>query len=122
MYNNEVVYNGDFLNGKKNGECEIYFIKDKNIFKGKIKENILTEGIYYYNNTKDNIINYEGLFNNNKANGEGKITFINKDIFKGEFKDSIKSHKGIYQNNKNDKCLLMYINGKEIVSETVYQY
>lgn len=81
-------YQGAKLNGKRNGNGSVYFDNGA-VFNGKIANNVL-QGYGYYS---DEIIDYKGLFANNKLNGLGicyyfGIEDILKDVvFKGEFRD-----------------------------------
>ena len=61
----KLIYEGEYLNGEKNGKGKEYF------FKGKLK--------------------YEGEFSNGKRNGNGIEYFDNGELkFKGEYRDGIK--------------------------------
>ena len=65
------IYEGDFVNDKKQGKGKLTFTVNGNI--------------------------YEGEFNNDEINGYGKYTFSNKHIYEGFFVNGIFNGKGKYK-------------------------
>ena len=87
-YNDEIIYEGEYLNGRKNG-------------KGK----------EYYDNS---VLKFEGGYLNNKRNGKGKEYYDNGVLkFEGEYLNGKRNGKGKeYYHDGNLKFEVEYINGK----------
>ena len=84
-------YQGEFVNGKRNGLGEYYWEKDI-FYSGEWKDNLMNgEGIYYF--SKDAW--YEGSFKNNKMEGFGILNVKNSKIYAGFYKDDFKDGFGI---------------------------
>ena len=84
-------YQGEFVNGKRNGIGEYYWEKDV-FYSGEWKDNLINgEGIYYF--SKDAW--YEGSFKNNKMEGFGILNVKNSKIYVGFYKDDFKDGFGI---------------------------
>ena len=82
---NYIIYKGDFLSFKYNGNGTLYFEKtDKILFNGTFKDDKYLNGILYY---FDGNKKYEGEFNDNLYNGKGIIYYEkdNKIFCKGIF-------------------------------------
>ena len=104
-------YQGEFVNGKRNGIGEYFWEKDV-FYSGEWKDNLMNgEGIYYF--SKDAY--YEGSFNNNKMEGFGILNVKNSKIYvgfyKNDFKDGFgikiwdndkKAYVGFWKNNKQE--------------------
>lgn len=91
-------YEGQWKNGKKNGNGKIYFLKTDEKYVGKFK-NDLKEGmgIFYY---KDKDV-YVGFWKDDVRHGIGTKIYINGDIYHGEYKNGYRHGKGTFE----------YING-----------
>lgn len=119
----DFYYQGNFKDGKKDGVCEIYFIKDKHVYQGEIKENVLEGKGRYVFGENETVKEYRGGLQKNMADGEGTMIFVNNHIFRGRFNNHIKKDVGKYITEEgyevdfefNDK-------GDEIVEKTVYKY
>ena len=99
-YKNQIIFEGEFSNGKKNGIGKEY-INERLIFegeyvngekKGKWKE--------YYDNER---IKYEGEYHYGERNGKGKEYYKNGELkFEGEYKNG-KMYEGSLYDNKIKK-------------------
>ena len=110
-FNNILIYEGELLNGKKNGKGKEYgyngdlifegeFLNGKRVIKGK--ENKFKEGYVYQYNTF-NILIFEGEYLNGRRNGKGKEYYENGDLkFEGEYLNGQLNGKGkeYYGNGK----------------------
>ena len=69
-YNGNLIFEGQYLNGKRNGQGKEY---NCYYFEGKFENSERnSKGKEYYPNYILKIIKYEGEFKNDKRNGEGK--------------------------------------------------
>ena len=137
-YSDNLIYKGFYLNGEKNGKCEIYY-KDVIIFEGeyinqrrngKGKEydydgNLIFEGEYLYDYKKkgkefiQNKIEFDGeYFFNKKWNGKGYDENCNT-IY--ELKNG-NGHGREYYYNGNLKYEGEYLNGKRNGNGKEYFY
>ena len=88
--NTEERYEGDLINGMRNGQGKLYY--------------------------KNGNIKYEGEFANDKFEGTGKFYYTDGNYYIGQFKNGLKHGKGIeyYKNGKkNTKVLMQMIKKKE---------
>ena len=122
-------FEGNFINGEKNGHC-IEYKDDIKVFEGEFQNGTKNGNgkEYYHNNffSPSYTVKYKGEFKDGKRNGKGKLynrdmkliyegNFINdlfngfgilyyfkdnKIHYKGNFKNGLFSVKGIYYNNK----------------------
>ena len=107
-YNDKILFEGEFLKGKKNGKWKEYddygnIISIEEYSNGKkiLKEKEIKEGfVYQYNNKHQ--LEYEGEFLNGKRNGKGKEYSNNAIIFEGEYLNGLKNGIGkeYYSNGK----------------------
>ena len=107
-YENGTKYNGEILNGKKNGKGVLEF-KDGTIYEGDFK-NDAYEGmgvIKFPNNTK-----YEGEFHEGKIKGKGKFTWEDGKIYEGEYEDFMKKGFGKYYWDENKYYIGQWLNNK----------
>jgi len=81
--NNGDYYDGEFLDGKKNGKGSI-------IYKNGIK--------------------YSGTFKNDKHDGYGKLIQLNGEIYEGQWKNGKIHGKGIRLHSNGDKYIGNYVN------------
>ena len=114
-------FEGEYLNGKKNGKGIKYhkkqidfegeYLNDK-IWNGKGKEFIVKK-LKYYNDEYRTLI-YEGEYLNGKRNGKGKEYYNNGILkFEGEYLNGKWKGKGNEYNEKRElKFEGEYINGK----------
>ena len=104
-------YQGEFVNGKRNGLGQYFWEKDV-FYSGEWKDNLMNgEGIYYFSKEAW----YEGSFKNNKMEGFGILNVKNSKIYvgfyKNDFKDGFgikiwdndkKAYVGFWKNNKQE--------------------
>ena len=136
-YNDDLIYKGDFLDFKYNGNGILYYEKKNKIkFEGLFKDDLYVKGILY---DEDGYKKYEGEFINNIYEGEG-ILFFKKNnkpyckgnFIKGEFIDGILYglngeiiYKGDFKNKipKEGKSLSLYnLDGKIICKGDFHDY
>ena len=131
-YNNKgkLIYEGGYLNGKRNGKGKVYYNDGKILYEGEflnnkkwnIKEydkngNIINElingkgHINEYNNLYIKI--FEGEYTNGLKNGKGKEFYDNgKLFFKGEYLNGLRNGKGKkYDKNGKINADVEYSNG-----------
>ena len=85
LISDKIIYEGDFINNKKEGKGRIKFLESNVIYEGTfINDNIEGYGIFKY--TNGNI--YEGEVKNWKMNGNGAYKYKNGKILKGRFVDN----------------------------------
>lgn len=91
LFEGSVLSHCEFLNGKKNGTCIEYFLRDLSqvAFIGEYFMGT-RQGfckMYRYTNSGNTLI-YEGYMEDNKYNGEGKL-FENQRVYTGNFKNGL---------------------------------
>ena len=95
-FSNEILYEGDFVNGEKTGNGKIIFedgtIYEGNLENGKFKGN----GKMIWKNGYE----YIGEFNGPVLSGKGKLTGPEGDIYEGDFENNLFHGKGKYEFNK----------------------
>ena len=106
LYNkttNEIIYEGDLIDGKCGGKGKFIF-ESGDYFLGGFKNGLREgKGIQYYKNKK---YQYEGMWKEDKRNGSGKYYYENGDYFIGFWKDNQKIGKGeLYDKNKEIKVV-----------------
>ena len=109
-------YNGEFVDGEKNGEGTIKF-DDGTEYSGNFANNNFNgygnmkwnNDLEYHGNFQDNYLEgngvlfnkngekYEGNFDKNTFQGKGKYTYLNGDEYEGDFECGIRKGKGIYR-------------------------
>lgn len=72
-YGSGDVYEGEFVDGKKEGYGKLTLSKGRESF------------------------SYQGHFRNDKIDGEGELTYANGDTFKGSFTEGKKNGEGVYE-------------------------
>ena len=127
-----IIYEGNFINGERNGIFNIYYpdgsyyygdFKNEN-FNGKGKFH-WKKGILYIGNfsegklegkgtIKNEISNseYDGLFHNNYFEGEGIFKWNNGNFYKGNYRLNKKNGEGIYKEINGISYKGNWINGK----------
>ena len=127
-YIDNTIYEGDIVNGKKEGKGNIKFtdgtiydgdfIDDKYEGKGKI--------------TFTNGCSYEGEFHNNKIDGKGKYIYSDGKEYNGDFRKGLKHgfgrlswnndkyFEGYWINNKQHGKGIFYLNGKTL--NVIFRY
>ena len=132
VYNSEdeILFEGEYINGKLNGKGRINYFENELIFEGEfMKGIILNAKLYYVNknleyeikNGKGNIkylfsgtSKYEGNYENGKRSGKGKEYNNDILIFEGEYTDGKRNGKG--KEYSNDGILIFegeYAYGKK---------
>ena len=110
-YYGKLKYEGEYLNGKRNGEGKEYYIDGQLKFEGKYLADKKWDGKGYYKNNeiiyelkegkgyikeyKDNYeIDYECEMINGEKNGNSKEYISGRLFFEGEYKNGIRNGKG----------------------------
>ena len=109
-YSDRLIYEGEYLNGERNGKGKEYFRykvlkKIRNITDGKGKE-------FYIGD----MMSFEGEYKNGKRNGKGKEFYPGGELkFEGEYKNGERNGKGIeYFDNEKEKFIGEYLNGERL--------
>ena len=90
--NNELVYEGDYLEGYKHGFGKLIF-EDKSYYEGNFFHNNLNgKGKFFFKSGKS----YHGNWKNNTMDGKGIFIWENKDKYKGEYKNNMRDGNGVY--------------------------
>ena len=126
LSNGEIKYEGNFVNGKKQGLGTYYFDKDFYViesgeklyfrkgdyYKGQWSNNAMNgKGTLYL---KDGSVKYEGDFVNNKLTGKGKYYFKTGGYYIGQILNNKQHGKGImYDENGNKIFEGNYIEDKK---------
>ena len=71
LTNNELIFEGEYLNGKRNGKGKEYFYDGKLLFEGEYLNGKRNGKGKEYNIFSGNLV-YEGEYLNGKRNGKGK--------------------------------------------------
>ena len=121
-------YNGNVINGKKEGRGVLKF-KDGTLYEGEFKDdNFNGNGVLKYNNGRK----YEGTFKNGKMDGNGKFTWEDGKIYIGSYVndkkqghgkliwDNNKYYEGNWDNNKQHGEGLYFLNGKVLKGQFRY--
>jgi len=122
-------YEGDYLNGERNGQGKEYYIynilkfqgeyKNGKQWKGKgydLRQNIIYEiedgKGYIYELNKYNEVLYECEYSNGERNGKGKEYIDEELVFEGEYLNNERNGLGKEYNNDLIKFEGEYLNGK----------
>ena len=95
---NKLVFEGEYLNGEKNGKIKEYDEQNYLVFEGEYKNGLKNGKVkeYYCNNRKK----FEGEYLNGLKNGYG-IEYDNGIIFEGEYTNGVRNGKAKeYYNDK----------------------
>ena len=107
-----MLFDGNYLNGEKNGNGKEYNNKGELIYEGNYLENKKNgEGKVY----KEGKLVFKGEYLNGQKNGKGKEYYDGKLIFEGEYKDGKKwNGKGKEYANNEDNIIIIseYKDGK----------
>ena len=100
-------YEGNFVNGFKNGKGTLKDYKNDLIYTGEFLNDVIQgEGTETNNKNKTK---YVGFFIDNKKNGKGKLYFNinnnNNEYYEGNFKNDKFNGKGIYFWNESKFCI-----------------
>ena len=108
----KLIFEGEYLNRKKNGKGKEYDNNGDLLFEGEYLNGKKNGKGKLYNNL--GIIIFEGAYLNNKKNGKGKEYYNNGDLlFEGEYLDDKKNGKGKeYYDNGEIKFEGNYLKGK----------
>ena len=113
-YNDNLIYDGEYLNGKRNGIGKEYNENGKLIYEGEyLNGKKIGKGKIY--DINGNLIIFEGEYINGEINGKGKIYDENdKLIFEGGYLNGKKNGK-CKEYDENNKLIYEgdYLNGKK---------
>ena len=121
-YNNLLKYEGEYLNGKRNGKGKEYNINGKLIFEGKYLDgNIKKKKDEYNDYTEDNFkdisfsLVLEGNLKNGLKDGLIKKFYLGQLTFEGEYLNGVRNGKGKEYDKNNGNLLFEgeYFNGKK---------
>ena len=93
-YKDGTTYKGYVEKGLRHGESSEYIFPDGDRFAGKFEADKFVEGTYQ---TAAGY-KYEGKFENNQMNGEGKLFLRDKLVYEGQFKNNLFHGVGVYTN------------------------
>ena len=106
-YDGELVYEGEYLNGKRNGKGKLYYSNKKLKYEGDLIDGKKHgKGIEY---DKNHTFKYEGEYVNGKKHGYGKEYYLINNNISGEY---YLKFEGKYLNNDKFKGKEYYNNGK----------
>ena len=125
---NNLIFEGEYLNGKRNGKGKEYNKNNYIIFEGEYLNGQRNgKGKEYYENSE--IIKYEGEYLNGKRNGKGNEYKSEKLIFEGEYlSEHKKEGKEYYENGKlkyeGEFLFNKYWNGKayDYSEDKIYEF
>ena len=97
IYDNGDIYEGELVNGKKNGKGKMEYTNG-DVYEGLFKDDLkIGKGKMIYAN--GNI--YEGFFAKDRPSGKGKLKIKNIGVYEGEFYEGKFNGKGILKTDKN---------------------
>ena len=115
----ELIYEGEYKNGDKNGKGKEYFNKRLE-FEGEYKDGEKVKGKQYsFTRGYDGKLLYDGEFALGGRRGQGKEYDLEGNvIFEGEFHDGewINGKRKIYDNNNQLISEELYVNGKRVIT------
>ena len=92
-YENNDIFEGDFLDGRRDGRGTYRYYKSGNKYQGDWSQNNKHGiGKMSYNNVGE----YHGYWEHNRRHGEGVFTYTNGDVYSGWWKFGEKSGFGTY--------------------------
>ena len=111
-YKGRLIYEGEFLNCRKNGKGKEYYIDDeKLIFEGEYLNGKRNGNGKEYHRKSGKLI-FEGEYLNGERNGNGKEYHLNDELmFEGEFKNGKRWNGIVYSEDKRQKYELKDGNG-----------
>ena len=109
-YDNKNIYDGDWVNGKREGIGKLIICDEYNYTGPFENDNFSGSGGVLCDN-KGNI--YEGDFEKNKFEGYGHYKMSNGDVYIGEFKEGLFHGKGQYNDNEGNVFDGEFKNGKK---------
>ena len=114
-YNNELKFEGKYLNGERNGMGKEYVCNVLR-FEGEYLNGLRNgKGKEYLGTT----LRFEGEYLNGKKNGKGKeYGFDGELIFEGEYKNDKRNGKGIIYGIDKLKTEKLYLNGTQRASNS----
>ena len=96
-YNGNLIFKGEYLNGKRNGKVKEYYSNGKLLFEGEYLNGIKhSNGKEYYSNGE---LEFEGEFLNGEKNGKGKEYYFCNLHYNGNYASKLK-FEGEYLNGK----------------------
>ena len=99
--NKELLFEGEYLNGKRNGKGKEYYYSDTLKFEGEYLNGKRNGKGKEYDRIYGNLV-YEGEYLNGKRNGKGKeydYNFSGNLVFEGEYLNGYKWSGKIYDNH-----------------------
>ena len=137
-YSNKDIFEGNLVDGKKDGFGKQFYFKTNTKYIGEFKNNvyegkgeITSDNGYYFKGEflgglrhGDNCIEekkgfkkYKGQFKRDKMNGKGEFEWYSGeskgDIYNGEFKDDLFDGFGTYQSNDGSIYIGEYVHGRK---------
>ena len=96
---NKLIFEGEYINGKRNGKGKEYYENGKLKFEGKYLNGLKNgEGIEYHsekNFNKEKEIKFEGQYLNGLRNGKGKEYYKDEKLkFEGKYLNGLRNGKG----------------------------
>lgn len=108
-YSNGERYNGEVLEGLRNG-YGTYYYQNGERYEGKWHKNLKHgRGTFFFKNGEV----YEGMWHNNKKEGVGTYYYNNGERYYGEYKDNKKHGKGIVNMEDGVKFIGQFKNNKK---------
>lgn len=104
-------YEGEFLNGKLDGNGRIEYKSQKNIYEGEFRNGqIEGRGMFQYFNGDV----YEGEMSQGKMHGKGVYKYANGDVYTGDYVNGKKHGMGEIRTKDGKKWSGMFENGKKV--------
>lgn len=117
LYENNYVYEGEFLQWKKNGRGSIIFYNKESYLGNFYEDKYEGLGIMYYNNGDK----YIGRFVNNKKEKCGKLYFKNGNNYFGDFSNDQMTGFGIFS-YKNGNSYIGYLKNQSFDNVGIFTY
>ena len=122
--NNIIKFEGEYIDGKRNGKGREYDINDKIIFEGDFINGNQRPKEYKYDNADYYVLEYEGEILEGERNGKGKeySNYGRRLLFEGEYLKGNRWNGKYKEYDNNDKIIgeKEYING-EIIENDEYK-
>ena len=117
-YDNGDIYQGEYIDGKRQGNGIYRYEKTKHVYEGEWYENV-KQGIgkmdYF------NIGTYHGYWENGRRHGEGVFTYKNGDVYSGWWRYGQKEGYGTYLfKETNMKMVGEFVKGKLTSGKWIY--
>ena len=114
-YYPEGKYEGQLVNGRREGKGKMYYNEDQNylgkIYDGEWKNDLREgKGIEYWKDGEK----YEGYFRNDERDGKGIYYYHDGDRHEGDYRNGKKEGPGIYYYKNGDRKICNYMNNRPI--------